>query len=196
VEQEKHHRWKLDTGQIIQYSLGNSLYHAKGWWEHIDLSRRSLSFVRLAPWLNVCALICEDLARPDPAGDVIRAVAPNLVVSLLMDGPQLVSRWPSRHATTLAEDPGSSVLTVTSLGMSRLSRPANGPNRERVVALWKEEGSAPVEIELPHDRRAFVLSLSMKVCRDWSADGRVRQSSIPSLTGIRFLKGDRLSDEV
>lgn len=108
VEQEKHHRWKLDNSQIMQYSLGSSLYHAKAWWEHIDISTRRLSFVRLAPWLNICALICEDLARPDPAGDIVRAVAPNLVVSLLMDGPQLMSRWASRHAATLAEDPGSS----------------------------------------------------------------------------------------
>ena len=195
LEQEKHHRWKLDGSQITQYSLGNSLYHGKAWWEHIDLSGRRLSFVRFAPWLNICALICEDLARPDPAGDIIRAVAPNLVVSLLMDGPQLVSRWASRHATTLAEDPGSSVLSVTSLGMSRLSRPANGPSRERVIALWKEEGNAPVEIDLPRDRRAVVLSVSMKVCRDWSADGRERESSIPSLTGGRFLRGDRLPGE-
>ena len=189
VEQEKHHRWKLDSSQIMQYSLGNSLYHAKVWWEHIDLSTRRLSFVRLAPWLNICALICEDLARPDPAGDIVRAVAPNLVVSLLMDGPQLVSRWASRHAATLAEDPGSSVLTVTSLGMSRLSRPITGPSRDRVIALWKEEGAGAVEIELPNDCRAVVLSVSMKACRDWSADGRARQSAIPSLTGVRFLKG-------
>ena len=192
VEQEKHHRWKLDNSQIMQYSLGSSLYHAKAWWEHIDLSTRRLSFVRLAPWLNICALICEDLARPDPAGDIVRAVAPNLVVSLLMDGPQLMSRWASRHAATLAEDPGSSVLTITSLGMARLSRPSNGASRDRVIALWKEEGASAVEIELPDNRRAVVLSVSMKACKDWSADGRLRQSAIPSLTGVRFLKGDRL----
>jgi hypothetical protein len=192
VEQEKHHRWKLDNSQIMQYSLGNSLYHATAWWEHIDLSTRRLSFVRLAPWLNICALICEDLARPDPAGDIVRAVAPNMVVSLLMDGPQLMSRWASRHAATLAEDPGSSVLTVTSLGMARLSRPSNGASRDRVVALWKEEGASAVEIELPVDRRAVVLSVSMKGCKDWSADDRLRQSAIPSLTGVRFLRGDRL----
>ncbi len=195
VEQEKHHRWKLDRSQIMQYSLGNCLYHSRAWWEHIDISARKLSFIRLAPWLNICALICEDLARPDPAGDVVRAIAPNLVVSLLMDGPQLVSRWASRHATTLAEDPGSSVLTVTSLGMARLSRPSGGPNRDRVIALWKEEGASATEVELPSDRRAVVLSVSMKSSRDWSADGRVRQSAIPSLTGVRFLRGDGLPGE-
>ena len=95
-------------------------------------------------------------------------------------------------AATLAEDPGSSVLTITSLGMARLSRPSNGASRDRVIALWKEEGASAVEIELPDNRRAVVLSVSMKACKDWSADGRLRQSAIPSLTGVRFLKGDRL----
>lgn len=61
-----------------------------------------------------------------------------------------------------------------------------------MVALWKEEGASAVEIELPVNRRAVVLSVSMKACKDWSADGRLRHSPIPSLTGIRFLKGDRL----
>lgn len=190
VSQEKHHRWKLDRSQVVQYSLGNSLHHETSWWEHIDVSRRRLSFIQLFPWLTVCALICEDLARPDPAGDVVRAVGPNLVVALLMDGPQLISRWAARHATTLAEDPGSSVLTVTSLGMSQLSRPTVGPDRSRVIALWKEDGIPAVEIELPHDRHAAVLSVSMKTCAEWGADGRVRQSAIPALTGVRFFKVD------
>lgn len=188
IDQNKHHRWRLDRSQIIQYSLGNSLYHERTWWEHVDVADRRLWFVRLMPWLTLCVLICEDLARPDPAGDVVRAVGPNLVISLLMDGPQLVGRWASRHATTLADDPGSSVLTVTSLGMSRLSRPASGPSRERVIALWKEEGASSIEIELPREYQAAVLSVSMKPCWDWTADGRSRRACVPSLTGVRYLK--------
>jgi hypothetical protein len=158
------------------------------WWEHIDVANRSLSFLRLMPWLTLCVLICEDLARPDPAGDAIRAVGPNLVISLLMDGPQLTGRWANRYATTLSDDPGSSVLAVTSLGMSELSRPASGPSRSRVIGLWKEEGTGSVEIELPADRDAAVLSVSSKGCIDWSADGRSREAFIPSLTGIRYLR--------
>lgn len=188
IDQNKHHRWRLDRSQIIQYSLGNLLHHEKIWWEHIDVADRRLWFLRLMPWLTLCVLICEDLARPDPAGDVVRAVGPNLVISLLMDGPQLVGRWASRHATTLADDPGSSVLTVTSLGMSRLSRPASGPSRERVIALWKEEGASSIEIELPPGHQAAVLSVSMKAGRDWAADGRSRGASVPSLTGVRYLR--------
>jgi hypothetical protein len=188
VDQQKHHRWKLDRSQIIQYSLGNSLHHEQMWWEHIDVADRRLSFLRLMPWLTLCVLICEDLARPDPAGDAIRAVGPNLVISLLMDGPQLTGRWANRYATTLSDDPGSSVLAVTSLGMSELSRPSSGPPRSRVIGLWKEEGAGSVEIELPIDRDAAVLSVSTKGCIDWSADGRSREAFIPSLTGIRYLK--------
>jgi hypothetical protein len=192
VDQDKHHRWKLDRSQIIQYSLGNSLYHEKMWWEHIDLSDRRLSFLRLTPWLTICVLICEDLARPDPANDVIRAVAPNLVISLLMDGPQLATRWASRHATTLAEDPGSSVLAITSLGMAQLSRSGGAVNRGRVIGIWKEEGANAVEIDLPPNYHAAVLSISMKGSLDWAADGRNREASIPSLTGLRFLKAAEL----
>jgi hypothetical protein len=140
------------------------------------------------PWLTLCVLICEDLARPDPAGDLIRAIGPNLVIALLMDGPQLANRWPNRHATILADDPGSSVLTLTSLGMAQLSRPAAGPSRCRVIALWKEEGAASVEIELPPEHHAAVLSISIKSSVDWSADGRNREGAIPSLTGVRFLR--------
>ena len=192
MDQNKHHRWRLDRAQIIQYSLGNLLHHEKLWWEHINVADRSLSFLRLMPWLTLCVLICEDLARPDPAGDVVRALGPNLVISLLMDGPQLVGRWASRHATTLADDPGSSVLTVTSLGMTKLSHPASGPSRDRVIALWKEEGVSSIEIDLPPDHHAVVLAVSMKGCRDWAADGRGRKASVPSLTGVRYLQAPGL----
>jgi hypothetical protein len=109
--------------QITQYGIGSNLHPLANWWEHIQLGDREISFVSLQPWLTMSVLICEDLARPDPVGDVIRAVGPNLIIALLSDGPQIGSRWPGRYASGFADDPGSSVLTVTSLGMSKLSRP-------------------------------------------------------------------------
>lgn len=121
-QQNKHHRWRLDKRQIVQYGLGSSLNVECKWWEHISISERELYFVALDDWLTVCALICEDLARQDPVAEVVRAVGPNLVIALLMDGPQLNSRWPARYATVLADDPGSSVLTLTSVGMSEAGR--------------------------------------------------------------------------
>jgi hypothetical protein len=33
----------------------------------------------------MCALICEDLARPDPVAEIVRTVGPNLVIALLME---------------------------------------------------------------------------------------------------------------
>jgi hypothetical protein len=94
LSQHKHHRWKLDASQIRQYGLGGRLSVDKEWWEHVSISDRRLLFVSF-PALVLSVLICEDLARPDPVGDLIRAVGPNLVVALLMDGPQLKGRWPS-----------------------------------------------------------------------------------------------------
>lgn len=189
VRQHKHHRWKLDEPQIRQYSAGAQLPLGSEYWEHVGLSNRTISFIDVHPWLKVCALICEDLARPDPVGDIIRAVGPNLTVALLMDGPQLATRWPARHATILAEDPGSSVLTITSLGMSSLSKPTSGPDRSRVVALWKEASAGAVqEIEMPTDRDCVVLSLSMRKTKDWAADGRSRVAATPALTGVRYFK--------
>src|SRR5687768_17746605 len=38
------------------------------------------------------SLICEDLARQDPIAELVRHVGPTLVVTILMDGPQLKNR--------------------------------------------------------------------------------------------------------
>ena len=43
----------------------------------------------------------------------MHAIGPNLVFTLLMNGPQLKTRWPARYAKILADDPGSSVLSIT-----------------------------------------------------------------------------------
>lgn len=148
--QDKHHRWRLDKRQIVQYGLGSCLDVEWKWWEHITIEERKLYFVALEEWLTVCALICEDLARQDPVAEIVRAVGPNLVIALLMDGPQLPERWPARYATVLADDPGSSVLTLTNLGMSELSRPPSIQSPSRAVALWKDAKSADaISIKLP-----------------------------------------------
>lgn len=184
--QSKHHRWFLDKRQIVQYGLGSCLELKSKWWEHISIGNRVLYFVVLDDWLTICPLICEDLARQDPVSDIVRAVGPNLVVAILMDGPQLGSRWPSRYATVLADDPGSSVLTLTSVGMSALSRPP-GKERSRAVALWKDAKSDDaVSIELPEDAEGIVLSLSREREKEWSADGRDDggTTGYPILSGI------------
>lgn len=188
--QHKHHRWKLDGNQIRQYGLGTELDPRTAWWEHIALEPRTLAFVSMRPWLTMSALICEDLARQDPVAELVRAVGPNLVIALLMDAPQLASRWPARYATVLADDPGSSVLTITSLGMAGLSRPFNVQPRPRVIALWKDARRGDsVEIELPKGSDAVVLNLTVEQIEEFTADGRTDDGATgyPILSGIHFV---------
>lgn len=169
--QAKHHRWRIDAAQIQQYGLGSRLDPTRDWWEHIEIEPRVVNFWTIRDWLNFCVLICEDLARQDPVGELVRSVGPNLVISLLMDGPQLEKRWPAKYATVLADDPGSSVLTLTSLGMARLSRPPGKPE-SRVVGLWKDPSGPAVEIDLPTDASGAVLSLTRELREEHTADGR------------------------
>ena len=126
-KQSKHHRWRLEANQIRQYQLGGVLDPNHIWWEHIDVDRRTIGFGTNRDDAIIAALVCEDLARYDPVLPVVAAVGPTLVVALLLDGPQLPNRWPGRYATVLAEDPGSSVLTLTNLGMiERSAIPGSG----------------------------------------------------------------------
>lgn len=169
--QSKHHRWRLNARQIRQYQLGSVLDPEHVWWEDIDLHDRTIRFGVNRHEAVIAALVCEDLARYDPVLPVITSVGPSLVIALLMDGPQLEARWSGRYATVLAEDPGSSVLTLTSVGMVERSRP---PGREvrRVVGLWKDREGAATELVLPVDSHGIVLSLTSRNCEQVTLDGR------------------------
>jgi hypothetical protein len=189
--QAKHHRWCLNREQLVCYQLGGQLAISRNWWENIELPERLLYFLSLNR-LTWSVLICEDLARQDPAGDLIRAVGPNLLIALLMDGPQLKDRWAARYASVLAEDPGSSVLTLTSLGMGKRSRPflrATGRRADpsRVIALWRDAVNGEVEICLDDKENALVLSLECRHRKEYSADGRHddTQSRYPVFAGFK-----------
>lgn len=184
-EQDKHHRWRLDESQIRQYGLPHRLDPYTVWWENTDVRERQVHFFAMAPWLTMCALICEDLARQDPVADVLRCVGPNLIIALLMDGPQLQRRWSGRYATIFADDPGSSVLCLTSLGMAMHSKPlepSTSIQPRRIVGLWKDADAAAREIELPDDAEAVVISLNRVYRNEWSADGRDDGGSTAYLT--------------
>lgn len=176
--QAKHHRWHLDRAQIVNYQLGGALPVDRGAWEHIELETpRVLHFVTVNG-LTWATLVCEDLARQDPAAELVRAVGPNLLIALLMDGPQLPNRWPARYAAVLAEDPGTSVLTLTSLGMVERSRPLKDGVRvpvSRVIALWRDAYGAEVQIALDSGHNACVLSLECRKEKEYCADGRSDQ---------------------
>lgn len=171
VLQSKHHRWRLDSNQVKQYQLGRQLDADFDWWEDIDVGKRQIAFGLMRDATVVAALVCEDLARFDPVLPVVNAVGPNLVVALLMDGPQLKERWPGRYATALAEDPGSSILSVTSLGMINLSR-RHGEDVRRVIGLWKDATTGATELYLPQGALALTLTLGITRVEQVAMDGR------------------------
>lgn len=179
-EQEKHHRWLLDERQIHQYELESSLDPRRRWWEAIAVPPQSLQIFDFGRGATTAALICEDLARVDDVSEVLRHVGPTTVFALLLDGPQLTSRWSSRYASVLADDPGSTVIAMTSLGMATRSRP-KGTSPSRSIALWKDAERGLQEIALSDDANAVVLVASEGRETAWTADGRRHAAATPRL---------------
>ncbi|WP_372425635.1 hypothetical protein [Salinarimonas chemoclinalis] len=181
TRREKHHRWRLDDQQVRAYGLEGVLSPSYSWWENIDLLSRRVDFAVVRRKTVLSAMICEDLARVDPCQELLRAVGPNIVIALLMDAPQLRTRWPARYATVLAEDPGSSVLTLTSRAlMSRQHRLALQPGADdkRIVALWRDDTGVPQEIACPIHAQAIRLSLFSSPATDSTLDGRENRSAV------------------
>jgi len=157
IRQHKFHRWALDESQIYQYRLGSALHPNVRWWEGIEVPRQELQFLELGEEITLASLVCEDLAQIDDVAEILRSVGPTIVVALLLDGPQLSSRWAARYASVLADDPGSAVLTLTSFGMAQRSRP-QGRDASPVVALWKDHTGGTREIPLEPGAHAVLLT--------------------------------------
>jgi hypothetical protein len=179
--QSKHHRWRLEESQIERYHLGDSLNPEKNWWEKIDVCDRTCFFTVVRWGASLAVLICEDLARFDPVLPAINAVGPTLVIALLMDGPQLERRWPGRYATVLADDPGSSVLTLTSLGMVRRSSMPGDEGTNYNIALWKEAGGSARELKLSKDHQGLLLSLITSYEKQTTMDRRTDRGATARL---------------
>ena len=170
--QSKHHRWRLDRSQLEQYGVSMRFGARSSWWEAISLSPRRCSFFSVNKWFTFCVLICEDLARQDPVAELVRCVGPNLVIALLMDGPQIPDRWSARYATVLAEDPRSSVLTISSAGLVDLARSQYGGG-PRSIGLWKDAISGGArQIVLEPGAEGIVLTMQSEMQTEWTADGR------------------------
>ncbi|TIX70446.1 MAG: hypothetical protein E5V30_13825 [Mesorhizobium sp.] len=184
---QKHHRWRLERSQIRTYALGASLDPNYGWWEDIDILSRSLDVYVLRGTTTVTTLICEDLARHDPCQELVRGIGPNLVFALLMDGPQLKARWPARYATVLAEDPGSSVLSLTSLGLVERSNATGLQPTNRSIGLWRDDGGDTIELALPPNAHALCLSLHATDFAEYTLDGRSDKETSESwkLSGVQ-----------
>ncbi|BCL72190.1 hypothetical protein VNTUMSATTG_41270 [Vibrio nigripulchritudo] len=177
VEQKKHHRWFLDRSQLRAYNLSGALDPSKKWWENISVDRRNLLILHTMNGVRLCPLICEDLARQEPVAQAVRATGPNLVVSLLLDGPQLKGRWPGKYSAVLSDDPGASVFSVTALGMTMRST-GLGDEPSRGVALWSEPNNGAETLELADNGIGLIVEL--EICEDelWSMDGRVKSKPV------------------
>lgn len=155
--QYKHHRWLIDESQIRQYSISDSLNPTKSWWEDTPIENRKVGFMTFREGACFTTLICEDLARIDPCHHVVRSIGPNIVFALLMDGPQMVGRWPERYVMGLSDDPGSSVLTLTSLGLVTRSNYLLGSDK-RSVGLWRDSLNGTRELILPKDHQGLLIT--------------------------------------
>ena len=187
--QNKHHRWYLDQSQIDQYHLGAQLDPGVRWWEAMSVPRRTLQVIELGAGVTFVAVICEDLARLDEVSELLRTVGPTLVVTVLLDGPQIPSRWTARYASVLADDPGSAVLTLTSYGFSQRSRP-HGRAPSPVVALWKDPARGFQEIPLQSGAQGALLVTAVGKTRRRSADGRMPVDDVADLVvaGVHQVK--------
>jgi hypothetical protein len=173
----KHHRWRLTGPQIADYALSSSLDPQVVWWEATEIPKREVTLTVFRRDSIFSAMICEDLARSEPCHEPLKAVGPNLVFALLMDGSQLAERWSARYATNLADDPGCSVLTLTSLGLIARTNDAGRHPPTRFISLWKEDTGRIEKISCPADAQAILLTLGGEVAKEWTVDGRMDENT-------------------
>src|SRR5262249_36458718 len=187
--QNKHHRWSLDDNQIEQYHLATALPPAVRWWEAMAVPRRGEQVVELDAGVTLVSLVCGDRPRLDEVADLLRAIGPTLVVTTLLDGPQLASRWTARYASVLADDPGSAVVALTSFGFVRRSLPAGRPP-SRVVSLWEDPGRGLREIPLDVDAHAVLIQIQVGRTTRHSADGRPPAANTANVSaeGVRQIR--------
>lgn len=178
--QDKHHRWFLDRRQINQYGLGEALHPDVRWWEAMAVPRRSVQFVELDSGITLVAVVCEDLARMDEVADLLRAVGPTLITTILLDGPQLATRWTARYASILADDPGSAVMTLTAYGFVQRSRPGGRPPPP-VVMLWKDTRRGVREVHLDEGAEGVLVTVALDQARRRAADGRTPVDNVADL---------------
>ena len=85
----------------------------------------------------------------------------------------------------LAEDPGCSVLSLTSLGMSNRSTPGEvkPEDKSNFIALWRDAIYGDQEIWLDPGHDACVLSLACKTRNEFTIEGHYlrRRAHFPIL---------------
>src|SRR6201982_1023087 len=141
------------------------------WWEAVNVPRRVLHLIEFGEGFTVVVLICEDLAQNDEVADLIRAIGPTGIVTPLLDGPQLASRWSARYASVFADDPGSAVLTLSDWDRVDRCRP-RGRDAAHVVGLWKDPSNGFNEIPLESGAQGILLTACVSPAQRGSNDGR------------------------
>jgi len=194
--QRKHHRWQLDGGQIDQYELGTPFKSDKLWFEYCTASQRRMTIMAPNSQLTLTALICEDLAQQEPVSEIIRGIGPSLLLALLSDGPQLTSRWSARYAGVLANDPGTAVLSLTSLGMSLRSKNLSDKSALpiRQPGLWKDMKGNTIDLTFkekgPH---AFLFTITSSIKEEHTFDGR---SDGTMSSYLHWIDKDKKAEEI
>ncbi|MBB4022529.1 MULTISPECIES: hypothetical protein [Actibacterium] len=175
---KKHHRWMLTPSQLSDYAITSSLDPRVNWWETHNIGQREMHFFPFRKNSTFTSMICEDLARSDPCHEVLRSIGPNLVFVLLMDGPQLVNRWSARYACSLSDDPGCSVLTLTSFGLIERSNRTQAHKPQRAIAFFSSP-FGQTSLYLPNDNaKALLITLTGEEESHRSTiDGRIDNNS-------------------
>jgi hypothetical protein len=191
--QKKHHRWKLDKDQVKTYGLTGRLKPDLDWWEDTYVTGRTVDYHVFQKGACFATLICEDLARQDPCKPSIQSVGPNIIFALLMDSPQLKNRWPGRYTLGLIEDPGASLLTVTSLGLVTRSNWLHNGSRQ-TIALWGDQKGI-TEIDLPIGYHGVLLVLANVEKPLYTLDNRSGNGQFWELESLLPLKGSKTLDK-
>ena len=155
----KHHRWQLTGQQIADYALASTLDASRVWWEATELPRREIGVNVFRRDSTFSTMICEDLARSEPVHEPLKSIGPNIVFVLLMDGPQLAGRWSSRYALALADDPGCSVLTLTSKGLIERGNGTGHFGSSDEVGIWKDRTSKIISLKCPSWAHGIICEL-------------------------------------
>ncbi|WP_439597145.1 hypothetical protein [Falsiroseomonas sp.] len=174
----KHHRWRLTGPQIRDYGLASALDPNLSWWEAMEVPARKVDLIVYRDRVIFAPLICEDLARIEPCHEPLKAVGPNLVFALLMDGPQLPGRWSARYATTLADDPGSAILTLTSLGLVTRANETGHHDSSRAIGIWKDDTGETWSIKCPEAAQGVVVTLAADHAHERTLDDRLNLDAI------------------
>lgn len=186
TSRNKHHRWQITPQQILEYDLKPGFNNGKGddllpaYWERVGIPRRRLNTHQFRDQSVLTTLICEDLARAEPVHKYVRAVGPNIIFVLLMDGCQIEQRWPARYAMGLSEDPGSAVVTLTSRALvarSNAKRRRDGDtNPKWSVALARDPGEDPKQIACPLSNEGVILKFAARESAELTLDGRFKNT--------------------